>query len=386
MIMDPDRISYIAKNDKKDAPDRKEDRRSGVRFSDLYKQRFTNKADLPKQPSEKSEAVDGKTRKNADPGDKPQQPPERSAMAESPVRQENRLDEKNIYLALLQCVREIRDRVKNNNAVDVEPALSLIDRIIASPETISGINPAMLLKVAGNEDYYILQPVHTMIYALKMGLRLNYRRENLRELSLAALLQNVGMFLLPEDLVNKTEQLTDEEMLLIKRHPETGRDLLLPIQNKFSAVVEAVYQHHEREGGQGYPRGLKGEQISEYAKIIGICDSYEAMTHNRPHKKALLQFTSVRQLIGDKTRLFPSLIVKTFLEEMSLYPVGSYVKLNSGIIGIVIGTNRSQAVKPVVRILFDGLGNRIANGDALDMANNNVLNIVDVVAESDLPQ
>jgi len=104
-------------------------------------------------------------------------------------------------------------------------------------------------------------------------------------------------------------------------------------------VGRAIYEHHERENGQGYPSGLKGDEISEYAKIIGICDSYEAMTHDRPHKKAAAQYSSVLQLAGSKDLLFSPNIVKIFLDEITLYPIGSYVRLNNKALCIVVGTN-----------------------------------------------
>jgi HD-GYP domain-containing protein (c-di-GMP phosphodiesterase class II) len=160
----------------------------------------------------------------------------------------------------------------------------------------------------------------------------------------------------------------------------------LPYQNDYPWLLETIYEHHERENGQGYPQGLKGDKIGEYAKVIGICDSYEAMTHNRPHKKALMQFDSVRQLIESKELLFSPQILKVFLEEMSLYPIGSYVKLNNSAIGRVSQTNRSQPMKPVINLIFDGRGKKAEIGEVIDLAQNYVLNVVDVVAEEDLPR
>ncbi len=355
------KLSDIAKNTEGLGPGKKDGGSSGIRFSELFKQSLAHE---PEQPIEKAAdfAAVGKSAKRDIPA-----------------------DNETLYATLIQCMQDIRNDVQNRNIIDSESILAVINQIVASPEIILSIYPAMF-KAAEGEDYYIRQPVDTMIYALKIGLRLNYQREKLIELALAALLQNVGMFLIPADIVDKTGKLTDQEIETIKKHPETGRDILLPMQKDFPAVIEAVYQHHERESGQGYPRGLKGEQIIEYAKIIGICDSYEAMTHNRPHKKALLQFNSVRQLIEEKERLFSPRIIKVFVEEMSLYPVGSYVRLNNGAIGMVMKINHAQPVKPLIKVIFDGLGNRAVEDELLDMSKTSVLNIIDAVAESDLPR
>jgi HD-GYP domain-containing protein (c-di-GMP phosphodiesterase class II) len=304
--------------------------------------------------------------------------------ATDPVMESNDLNVESVYLTLRDYMLGIQRIIKRGERIGIEMALPTIGKIVENPEMLAGINP-MMIKLSVDDDYYILQPIHTMIYALKMGLLLNYTRTKMTEIALAALLQNVGMFLIPEEIVNKAGKLTEEEILLIKKHPESGRDILTHLNNEFPSVVEAVYQHHERENGDGYPRKLKGDAIVEYAQIIGICDSYEAMSRNRPHKKALLQFTSVRQLIETKEKLFAPRIIKAFLEEMSLYPVGSYVRLNNGSIGRVIKTSRQQPVKPIVRLIFDGRGNKTNNNEYTDLSKTGVLSIADVITEADLP-
>jgi HD-GYP domain-containing protein (c-di-GMP phosphodiesterase class II) len=290
-----------------------------------------------------------------------------------------------IYLTARTYMERVRNSVRSKTTFELAPAITLINKIADSPELLFSIHP-LTLKFGNEGEYDIFQPVHTMIYALKIGLRLNYARTKLVQLGLATLLQNIGMFLVPDEIINKAGNLTASEIGMIKKHPEMGKDILLPYEKEYPWLLETVYQHHERENGQGYPRGLKDDEIIEYAKVIGICDSYEAMTHNRPHKKALMQFTSVRQLIESKDRLFAPQILKVFLEEMSLYPIGSYVKLNNGAIGRVININRSQPVKPLIKLLFDGLGNKTETDEFIDMATNSVLNVVDVVAEEDLPK
>jgi HD-GYP domain-containing protein (c-di-GMP phosphodiesterase class II) len=300
-----------------------------------------------------------------------------------PEREIHNVDD--LYLTARTYMESVKNSVKNHTLIELDPAISLIKKIVSSPEQLFNIHP-LTLKFGNEGDYDIFQPVHTMIYALKIGLRLHYPQSKLIELGLATLLQNIGMFLLPDSIINKTGNLTDSEIGVIKKHPELCREILLPYQTDYPWLFETIYQHHERENGQGYPRGIKGEEICEYAKIIGICDSYEAMTHNRPHKKALMQFDSIRQLIESKERLFSPQILKVFLEEMSIYPIGSYVKLNNGAIGRVFRTNRSQPMKPAINLIFDGLGKKVNSGEVIDMAQSYVLNVVDVVAEEDLPQ
>ena len=289
-----------------------------------------------------------------------------------------------LYFVAKNYMRDVKTAVVRNQSPDIAPAVDLVKKIVSQPELILNTHP-LTIRNESDQDYYILQPIHTMFYALKLGLHMSYTTQPLMELGLCCLLQNIGMFLIPDHIIKKRGALTAEEISVIRKHPETGRDLLMPFQEDFPWLLNTVYQHHERENGQGYPLGIKGEKITEYAKIIGICDSYEAMTHSRPHRKAILQFDSVRQLIQSKERQFSPHIVKLFLEELTIYPIGSYVRLNNAAVGRVIATDKSQPMRPVINLLIDGKGNRVAVEETIDLAKSYVLTILDVVPEEDIP-
>jgi HD-GYP domain-containing protein (c-di-GMP phosphodiesterase class II) len=169
--------------------------------------------------------------------------------------------------------------------------------------------------------------------------------------------------------------LNSAELAEIRKHPGTGRNLLEAYDAVDPEISRAVYEHHERESMQGYPEGIGNGKICEYAKIIGICDSYEAMTHYRPHKKAMEQYVSVLELARTKDLLFDPRIVKVFLDVITIYPIGTYVRLNNSAIGVVVSTNPDNPFRPVVRIVRDGQGNKVS-GEQIDLAQTNILNIV----------
>ena len=288
-------------------------------------------------------------------------PEERSAQDEKEVDNAERL-----YAGFQKYMREVREKVKTNQPIELEAAFSLIEQLTESRSMMERVYQLTNTFYHG-KDYYISHPVNTMIYAVKVGLRMGYSRDKLKELAMAALLHDVGMFMIPENIITKEGALTESELALIKRHPELGKNLLFKFKDQLPWLARAVHEHQERENGKGYPRGIKGDDIAEYAKIIGICDSYEAMTHNRPHKKAIMQFTSVRELIETKDLLFPTKILRAFLEELSLYPIGSCVKLNNNAIGRVIDTNKDQPMKPIIKLLFDGHGNEVTDERIIDL-------------------
>jgi len=223
-----------------------------------------------------------------------------------------------------------------------------------------------------------------LIYALKIGQGLGYSREQLFELGLSAFLYDVGIFKIPERITKKEGKLTNSEVAIIRKHPEIGRAILSPFKKDYPWLPRVAYEHHERENGQGYPRGLKGEQICEYAKIVGIVDTYEAMIHNRPHRKAITEYVSIRELIFSKSLLFSSEVIKAFIKEISIYPTGSYVSLNNRATGMVIATNEDNPMKPVIKLLFDGKGNVMGKDRIINLSDNPLLHITDSVSEEEI--
>ena len=119
---------------------------------------------------------------------------------------------------------------------------------------------------------------------------------------------------------------------------------------------------------------------------MALADTYEAMTHDRPHKKAAAQYLSVLQLASAKDQLFAPHIVKVFLDEITLYPIGSYVRLNNKAVGMVVQTNPSNPFKPTVRILADGQGNKIAKELLIDLTEDHILNIVAGITANEIPR
>jgi len=282
----------------------------------------------------------------------------------------------NIYNGAVNYLRGARERLPlSGEPLSLEQPLRMIEQMIAEPSLIDEMYQ-FTLEFGHGDDFEIYSPVNNMIYCFKIGVRMGYTSFNLTEICLAALHHDIGMFLIPKAIIGKAGALTASELTEIKKHTETGRNLLRSYALDYPNLSRAVYEHHERESGQGYPLGIKGEMICEYAKIIGICDSYEAMTHNRPHRKAAAQYISVLELAETKNMFFAPHIVKIFLDELTMYPVGSYVRLNNKSIGVVVGTNRSNPFKPTVRIVSDGQGNRILDERLIDLADTTILNIV----------
>jgi len=288
-----------------------------------------------------------------------------------------------IYLAAKEYMAMVRRRVQAREGFPLEKALVYINNIMNCSEDVTSQIYQLTVDYEREDDYYLSSPVNVMVYGLKVAQGMGYEKTGLIEFGLAALLHDVGMFMIPDTILNKEGKLTEEEMDMIRRHPETAVEILSAHRDSYPKMIRAIYEHQERANGQGYPQGLKGGDICDYAQIIGICDSYEAMTHHRPHKKPLLQTESIKELIGSRSNLFDPRVIKAFLDEISIYPVGSYVRLNNRNIGRVVVTNRGNPMKPVLKLMSDEKGKRIDPARIIDLRNYPILNIERSVSPED---
>ncbi len=288
------------------------------------------------------------------------------------------------YTTILSYIKNIRECVVNYRSFDIEPAVDAVKSLINSPESINVFYHSTI-DIRSDEDYLICHQVNSFIYSLVIGKGLKYSQDQLFELGLSALFYDVGLFSIPESITSKEGKLSEEEYKKIKEHTSLGRDILSSFET-YPILARVAYEHHERESGQGYPQGLKGNEICEYAKIIGLVDTYEAMIHNRPHRKAMPQHSSVKELISSRNLMFPPHIIKGYLEEIGLFPIGSFVKLNNGAIGQVIATNKTFPMKPTIKLLFNGQGNKMTDGDMIDLEVHPVLHVADSIHREDLPE
>lgn len=353
-----------------------------VRFSEIIKQGITKKG-KPKE-SERSEKQSEPFRlsnlEELKLSVEKQSPPAEPAILKTDKDIE---DIKEFFLNAQNYIKEVRGNVADNKPFNIDPALILIRKIINTPEQIKEIYQSSIY-FRPEEDHTISRPTNTLIYALKIGQGLEYSGIQLLELGLSAFLYDVGIFKIPESITKKEGKLTDSEVAIIRKHPEIGRDILSPFKKDYPWLPRVAYEHHERENGQGYPRGLEGEQICEYAKIVGIVDTYEAMIHNRPHRKAITQHVSIRELIWSKSLMFSSKIIKVFIKEISIYPIGSYVRLNNKATGMVIATNEENPMKPALKLLFDGKGNVMGEDRVINLSDNPLLHITNSVSEEEI--
>lgn len=289
-----------------------------------------------------------------------------------------------IYKEVLQYIERVMENIKGNGRFDPNEGMRLIKKIVQSPQVLEGLYQKAL-QIRDLEDVFLHHSVNTAIFSMKMGIALNYDQEQLVKLGTAALLHEIGISEIPGKIMYKNSALTEEEFQILKRHPRYGYGIILQQGKEFEWLAEIVYQEHERERGQGYPRGLKGEEINEHAKIIGIVDIYEALINPRPQRKRFLPYAAVKMIIGTQKRYFSSEIIKALLSQLSIFPLNCWVKLNNNMIGKVIETNENQPLRPKLEVWYDIKGNKMNEGKVMNLADSPLLYISDPLYEEELP-
>jgi len=230
------------------------------------------------------------------------------------------------------------------------------------------------------ENYLYEHSVNTSILATNVGLAMRYNRGEVVDLCASSLLHDIGMLKIPEEISKKPSKLTKEEFDIIKKHPHYGLELLKRIKDPPQSAAEVIYQHHEKIDGSGYPEGKKGDEISDYAKIVGIVEAYEARTHPRPYHR-ILPYEGVKMIVQASRTAFDPELVKAFLKNVTPYPPGSFVLLNNDEIGRVIAVNEDLPMRPVVEVVLDADKNFLEKPIKINLADSPVLSIKTALSE-----
>ena len=249
----------------------------------------------------------------------------------------------------------------------------LVDGLAAGEDLVVGA-----LDVREGRGSLATHCIHVAVFAVRIAAGMDLPRAEQVKVALAGLVHDVGMVRFPPDFAQVERGLTAREREELERHPEEGYKILSALGPGYTWLADVAHQEHERDDGSGYPRGLSGDQIVEMARIVGLADTFESVTHPRPHRKALLPFDAVREILTSQRRRFSERVLKGLLRGLSAFPVGSLVRLNTREVARVVGSNPASALRPVVEVVFDAAGERV-QGRRIDLARSSLQHIVESV-------
>jgi HD-GYP domain-containing protein (c-di-GMP phosphodiesterase class II) len=242
--------------------------------------------------------------------------------------------------------------------ININEIMQLIKEIVAS---IQG-NPTLidLTNRESKETYLIPHQVNVTLISLVIGHGLGYSRMRLEELGLAAFFHDIGMQELLF-LVDKKGKLSVDEYELVRNHIKIGIQILQQIPELPTFVIDVCYQHHERLSGSGY-LGIQEGTIHEYAQIIGLADTFESLSHNRSHRTAKTVQMTLRELTEMTDTEFSKKALKILIKKVGIYPVGTFVLLNTQDVAEVIKNNEKFPLRPIVKIVYTS-GDKPLNSD-----------------------
>jgi HD-GYP domain-containing protein (c-di-GMP phosphodiesterase class II) len=242
--------------------------------------------------------------------------------------------------------------VRLGKAVDTEHCLPLVDDITQSVAR----NPGAIVSLARlktSDDYTYMHSVAVCALMVALSRQLGLGEADTREAGLAGLVHDLGKALMPLEVLNKPGALTAEEFAIMKGHPEAGHRMLLEGKGVGEVPLDVCLYHHEKVNGRGYPHGLKGDEISLFAKMGAVCDVYDAITSNRPYKAGWDPAESVQKMAQwAKDGHFDERILQAFVKSVGIYPTGALVKLKSGRLAVVVSQGEASLLKPVVRVFY----------------------------------
>ena len=235
------------------------------------------------------------------------------------------------------------------------------------------INPNDLIKLVFRHDEYKSNYVYThsvnvCLLCVRMALELNFSADKLQELVIASLFHDIGLMRIPVNIWNKDSRLSNAEYEEVQKHVLYGAEIMKKIPGIGDNVATIISQYHEKVDGTGHPNHLMKEQIRFEARLISLMDKYEAKTHTRLWRPRFLPDKAIQQILDNEGGSFDPHFVKTMLRCISIFPVGSWVRISTGEIGEVVRTNPDTPMRPVINIVFDRNKNRLEETRMLDLS------------------
>ncbi|TYP68058.1 HD-GYP domain-containing protein [Paenibacillus methanolicus] len=205
----------------------------------------------------------------------------------------------------------------------------------------------LLHLLQGKDEYTYKHTFAVGIISSIIGRWLGVRGQDLIRLTMAASVHDIGKSGIPSEVLLKPGRLTEAEFDLMKRHTRQGYELLLASGLDERTALVAL-QHHEREDGTGYPKGLQADQIHFFSKIVAVADVFHAMTSNRVYKSAMPFYDVLSLMWEGKLGAFHSHILHVFIKQIMELHIGKSVVLNDGVPGKIIYVSSSAPLKPLV--------------------------------------
>lgn len=273
-----------------------------------------------------------------------------------------------IYEGAVDVIKALlfKVRAKENLSGYMDKLYELLDNVFK--QLVLGDNLLHSVYDDREGEYYLpYHIVNILILSYALGLNTGFNKSRLSHLGLASIFCDLGIDSM-EEMVKQSKTFTSQEREVANVHICESLEIVNSIGVLNEIVKETIAMHHERASGNGYPRGIGLADINSYARILGLVDVYEAMTHARPYKEKISAHNAVRALIGPLKNDFDTDVLKVFINKMSVYPIGSVVKLDTKEMARVISVKSGSPLRPVVMVFRGPNGENISEMNIIDLS------------------
>lgn len=216
-----------------------------------------------------------------------------------------------------------------------------------------------LAAIASFDNGTYVHSMNVAIYAMMLGHALRLPDSLLVDLGIGAMLHDVGKLWVPVDVINKNGPLTATETAMMQRHAEWGHHVLSRQTELSYLVAHCAYQHHERLNGSGYPRGLTGDEMHQFGKILAVVDVYDAMVMHRPYRPGFPPADVMEYLFSRAATEYDLDLVSLFSQKVAMYPIGATVELSDRTNALVVRIHDNVPSRPVVLVVKGPDGERV---------------------------
>lgn len=290
-----------------------------------------------------------------------------------------------LYKDMVVLTQDIFEKVRNGVGYDKNKIIDAVRVLIDKVKKDKSRALEESMREHEGEYLYTLS-VSVVLLAIVTGISLGYGDHRLIPLGVGALMHDIGMVRVPNYITEKKSSLTSDEYNRIKTHPIYGYRIITKELELTNEIATIALQHHEAYDGSGYPRKSKGDDISEFAKIVSICDTFVAMTCERSYRDEHLSYNAMKNIVSESNRRYDPELVKVFLSNMAIYPVGSIVQLNNNLIGRVVSANPDLPLRPKISVLIDEFGDKVTKEKVIDLQEMSSLFITKPLSKSYLKQ
>lgn len=287
---------------------------------------------------------------------------------------------KHLYKEARDLQRKAFDDIASGKTIDAEPFRQCAEGFIES--VFRNQNALLCMSRIRDKDAYLLEhSVNVSILMTVFAKHLQLDPAVIEQLATGALLHDIGKIKVPDQILHKPGKLSDEEFVVMREHVVFSREILKQTAGISAISLDVAAAHHERLDGRGYPLGLTAPDISLYARMIAIVDTYDAITAKRVYKEGQTCLSALKILRKESGSIFDAELVSRFIGAVGIYPPGTLVRLNSQKVGLVTETNWDDATKPKLKTFYHAKFARYIEVQELDLASNKIDDAIEAVVK-----